>query len=131
MHLVLSKIITSWRYSRAQSQNVFYSGFFHRILSFTKYCCLLKVIFHKRLSSIKGCLPSNVKVVFHQRESSTKGHLPSKVFFHQRASSIEGCLPSKVVSHQGLSFIKDYLFSSKSLLITRKILLAMGIFFLK
>ena len=68
-----------------------------------------KVIFHQRLSSIKGGPPS--KVVFHQRSSSInvvfplrlsilKGRLPSVVFFHQRSSSIKGPPPSKVVFHQ-------------------------------
>ena len=50
------------------------------------------------------CLPS--KVVFHQRLSFVKGRLPSKVVFHQRLSSIESCLPSKVVFNQRSSSIK-------------------------
>ena len=61
--------MTSRRYGKAQSWNVFYSHFF-----------------------IKFCLPS--KVVFHQRLSSINGCLPSKVIFHHRLSPIEGCLPT-------------------------------------
>ena len=59
-------------------------------------------VYHKRLSPIKGCLPSKVvfhlrffsmKNVFHQRLSSNKGHLQSKVYyikcvFHQWLSSV-------------------------------------------
>ena len=56
-------------------------------------CLSLKVVFHQRVSSIKGCLPS--KVFFHQRLSSIKGCLPSKVIFHRSSSSIKGRLPSK------------------------------------
>ena len=41
---------------------------------------VLIVVFHQRVSSIKGCLPS--KVVFHQRSSYIKGRLPSKDVFH-------------------------------------------------
>ena len=48
-----------------------------------------------------GCphcrLPS--KIVFHQRVSSIKGRLPLKVVFLQRSSSIKGRLPSRVVLH--------------------------------
>ena len=65
---------------------------------------VLIVVFHQRVSSIKGCLQSKLvkgclpsKVIFHQRSSSIEGRLPSKVVFHRRSSSIEGCLPSKVV----------------------------------
>ena len=69
-------------YGRAESQNF-------------SICSLpLKVIFHHRLSSIKGRLPS--KVVFHQKLSSIKGCLSSKVvkvIFHQRSSSIKVHLP--------------------------------------
>ena len=61
-------------------------------------------IFHQRLSSLKGNLPS--KVVFLQSLSSINGCLPSKVIFHQMKSSIKGCLPSKVVFLQSLSSIK-------------------------
>ena len=49
--------------------------------------------------------------VFHQRLSSIRGPLPSKVVFHQRLSSIKGCLSSKVVLHQRLSLIKGHLSS--------------------
>ena len=66
-----------------------------------------KIVFHQRVSSIKGCLA--LKVVFHQRLSSIKGRLPSKVIFHWRASSIKGRLPSKVVIHQGSSYIEGSL----------------------
>ena len=52
----------------------------------------LNVIFHRRLSSIKGRPPSMV--------SSIEGRLPSKVVFHRRSSSIKGRLPLKVVFHQ-------------------------------
>ena len=61
----------------------------------------MKVVFRqrsssiKRLSSIKGSLPS--KVVF---------HLPSLMIFHEMLSSINGNLSSKVILHQQLSFIK-------------------------
>ena len=40
---------------------------------------LSKVVFHQRLSSVKGCLPS--KVVFLQGSSSIKGPLLSKLLF--------------------------------------------------
>ena len=40
---------------------------------------ILIVLFHRRLSSIAGRLPSNV--VFHQRSSSIKCRVPSKVIF--------------------------------------------------
>ena len=70
------------------------------------HCCFpSKIVFHKRVSSIKGRLSS--KVVFHQRLSSIKGRLPSKVVFHQRSSSIKGCIPSKVVFHQRPSSIAE------------------------
>ena len=49
---------------------------------------VLIVVFHRRSSSIKGCLPS--KVVFHERSSSVKGCLLSKVIFHRRSSSSFG-----------------------------------------
>ena len=45
----------------------------------------MKVVFHWRYSSTKGCIP--LKVVFYQRSSSTRGHLPPKVVFHLRLSS--------------------------------------------
>ena len=45
-----------------------------------------KFVFHKKLSSIRGCIPS--KVVFNQSLSSIKGCLPSKVIFLQRLSSV-------------------------------------------
>ena len=56
-----------------------------------------KVVFHQRLSSIKGCLP--LKVIFHQRLSSITCRLPSKGVFHQNL------LPSKVVFHHRSSSI--------------------------
>ena len=72
------------------------------------HCCFpSKIVFHKRVSSIKGRLSS--KVVFHQRLSSIKGRLPSKVVFHQRSSSIKGHLPSKVVFLQRSSSIEGRL----------------------
>ena len=54
-----------------------------------------KVVFNRRLSSIKVCLPS--KVPFYWRSSFIKGHLPSKFIFHLRSfsSSIEDQLPFK------------------------------------
>ena len=64
----------------------------------------LKVVFHLRLSSIIGCLPT--KVVLHRMSSSIEGHLPSRVIFHQGFSSIKGHLPSKVLFHRRLSSIK-------------------------
>ena len=73
---------------------------FHRRLSSIKGRFLSKVVFCRRsssiqwLSSIKSCLPS--RVIFHQRSFSIKACLPSKVFFHQRLSSIKGNLPSEV-----------------------------------
>ena len=51
-----------------------------------------KVVFHRRSSSIDGCLPS--KVIFHWRSSSIECRLPSKVVFHHRSSSIICRLPS-------------------------------------
>ena len=42
-----------------------------------------------------GHLP--LKVVFHRRLSSIEGRLPSKVVFHRRSSSIEGRLPYSLV----------------------------------
>ena len=53
---------------------------FHRRLSSIKICLHSEVIILHTLSSMKGLL--SLKVFFH------KGHLPSKVVFHQRASSI-------------------------------------------
>ena len=73
---------------------------------------LSMVVFHRRSSSVKGCLPS--KVVFHQMSSSIKGRLPSKVIFHRRSSSIRGRLPFEVVFHQWSSSIKGCL-SSKAI----------------
>ena len=49
-----------------------------------------KVVVHRSLSSIEGCLPS--KIVFHQSLSSIKVCLSSKVIFHQRSSSSRGYL---------------------------------------
>ena len=79
----------------------------HQRLFSIKGCLPSKVVFHQRMSSIKCCLPS--KGVFHQRLSSIKCHLSSKVFFHQMLSSIEGRLLSKVAFHQRLSSIKSRL----------------------
>ena len=76
----------------------FIKDVFHQRLSSIKGCLPSKVIFHLRLSSIKSCLPSNV--IFRQRSSSTKIHFP------QRLSSIKGFLPLKVLLHQRLSSIK-------------------------
>ena len=56
----------------------------------------LFVVFLRRLSSIKGCLPS--KDVFHLRLSLIKDCLQIKVVFEQRLSLIKGHLPSKVSS---------------------------------
>ena len=72
--------MTLRRYGRVHYQNVFYSCFFN------KFCLLKKIVFHQKLSSIKGRLPS--EVVFHHRSSFIKGCLPSKVVFHQRSSSV-------------------------------------------
>ena len=62
---------------------------------------VLIVVFHQRVSSIKGCLQSKLvkgclpsKVIFHQRSSSIECRLPS-----QRSSSFKGRLPSRVVLH--------------------------------
>ena len=73
----------------------------------------LKVVLHRRSSSIeghlpnKGCLP--MKVVFPQRASSTKGRLQPKVIFHQRLPCTKGRLPPKVFFHQRLSSTKGHL----------------------
>ena len=64
----------------------------------------MKVVFHQRSSSVKGCLSS--KVVFCQRSSFVKGRLPSKVVFRQRSSSVKGRLRSKVVFCQRSSSVK-------------------------
>ena len=80
---------------------------FYRKLSSIKGCLPWKVIFHWKSSSTKGRLPP--KVVFHQRFSSTEGCLAPKIVFHQRLSSTEGCLPPKVVFHQRLSSTKGHL----------------------
>ena len=58
-----------------------------------------KVLHHKSLCSIKGCLSS----------FSIKGHLPLKVIFHHRLSSSKGCLSSKVVLQQRFSSIEGRL----------------------
>ena len=42
-------------------------------------------------------LKDPLKVVFKRKLSSIKNHLPTKVVFHQRVSSIKVCIPSKVV----------------------------------
>ena len=76
---------------------------FHQRVSSIKGRLPSKVIFHTSLSFLKGCLPS--KVIFHQRPSSIIGHLPSKDVFHQWSSSIKGPLSSKVVFHQRWSSI--------------------------
>ena len=70
---------------------------FHRKSSSFKGCLPLKAVFLQRLSSLECRLPS--KVVFHHRLSFLKGRLPSKVIFHQRSSSIKGRLPFKVVNY--------------------------------
>ena len=59
------------------------------VVIFTKGHLPLKVIFHQRLSYIKGYLPSSELSVCHQRFSSIKGCLPSNPIFHQRLSSIK------------------------------------------
>ena len=51
-------------------------------------------------SLLKCCL------IFHQRLSSIKGHLPSKVVINQRSSSIKGCLPFQMLPWQ-LAACKD------------------------
>ena len=71
------------------------------------------VVFHRRSSSIEGCLPS--KVVFHRRSSSIKGCFPSKFVFRQRVSSIKGRLPSNVIFRQRSSSVKRRLPSKVSL----------------
>ena len=80
---------------------------FHQKLSSMKGCLPLKVVFHRRLSSTKSHLP--LKVVFHWRLSSIEGRLPQKVVFHRRLSSTEGCLPPKVVFHRRLSSTEGHL----------------------
>ena len=67
----------------------------------------LRVVFHRRLSSIEGRPP--LKVFFPRRSFSIEVHLPSKGVFHQKLSSIEGDLASKVVFHWRSSFIKGHL----------------------
>ena len=86
-------------------------------------CLPLKVVFHRRASSIECRLPvkaifnrgrlqsrsSSIKVVFNQRSSSIKGRFPSEVVFQWRLSSIGGCLPLKVVFPWRSSSIKGCL----------------------
>ena len=55
-------------------------------------CPPLKVVFHQRSSSTKESRLSTEdhlteKVIFHKRLSSTIGRLPTKDIFHQRSSS--------------------------------------------
>ena len=67
---------------------------FHRRLSSIKGCLQTKVVFHRRSTFNKGCLfkyciPSNFVFVCHQRLSSIpiKGPFPSEIVFYQRSSS--------------------------------------------
>ena len=64
-----------------------------------------KLPFSKVLSSINGCLPSNV--VFHQNlfSYSMQGVLPSKVFFNQRMSFIKSPLSLRFVIFQWRLFL--------------------------
>ena len=79
-------------YGRAESRNLSICSFFPmKVVG----GLALKVIFHQRLSSIKGSLP--LKDVFQRRSSFIKCRLSLKVVFHQSSSSIKGCLPSQFV----------------------------------
>ena len=84
----------------------------------------MKVIFHKRLSSNRGCLPPKVifhqrsssnevclqmKVVFHRWSSSSESHIPPKVVYHWKLSSNEGGLPPKVVFIICIVFLRQYI----------------------
>ena len=87
-----------------------------------------KVVFHWRLSSIKGRRnnPSyrseSSNVSFHQMLSSIKGRLPSKVVFHQRLSSIWGRLSSEVSSIKGcLTFPDPVLFTTSYIVVYEKV----------
>ena len=80
---------------------------FHQRLYSNKGHLPSKLVSHQRSSSSKDQLPS--KVSFHCQNCSIKINLPSKVVFHQRISSIQGGLPSKVIFNQSWSFIKGHL----------------------
>ena len=58
-----------------------------RVHMFIKGRLQLKGMYHKKLSSIKGCLHLLEKL------SSIKSRLPSKVIFHQRLSCRVSCCP--------------------------------------
>ena len=62
---------------------------------FTKYCYPLKVVFHQRLSFIKGRIPS--------RSCSTEWLVQSNFIFHQRLSSFKDCLLIDVIFDQSSS----------------------------
>ena len=81
-------------------------GAFHQKLSSIKGCPPSKVVLHQRLSWIKGCLLSKFASIKGQLPSKVFCCSPSKVVFHQRSFPIKGSSPSKGVFHQRSFSIK-------------------------
>ena len=120
----------------------YYWVVFHRRMSHIKIDISLRIFFHQREPSIKGCIPSKgpsrfifhgrlssisshllSKGVFHWMLSSIKSHLrlsfnhallPSQVFFHRKLSPFKDFVPSKVVSHQRFLPLKAIFYQSQS-----------------